>query len=182
MIVSDNGTQFDSEQFREFCNELGIKKSFSSVSHPQTNGQVEAINKIIKHTLKTKLEEHRAIWADELPQVLWSYRTTTRTSTGETPFSMTYGVEAMIPVKVGVPMHRREFYNQDTNHELMCGELDLLEETRAQALLRVIEYQQRSARYFNSKVKERRFKVGDLVLRKVIQNTKEINAGVISPN
>ena len=64
----------------------------------------------------------------------------------------------------------------------MCGELDLLEETRARALLRVAAYQQRSARYFNSKVKDRRFKVGDLVLRKVMQNTKEINAGVLGPN
>ena len=63
-IVSDNGTQFNSKEFREFYNELGIKKNFSSVDHPQTNGQVEAINKIIKHNLKTKLEEHKGVWAD----------------------------------------------------------------------------------------------------------------------
>ena len=150
MIVSDNDMQFDREQFKEFCNELGIKKSFSSVSHPQTNSQVEAINKIIKHTLKTKLEEHRAIWVDELPQVLLLYRTTMQTSTRETPFTMTYKVEAMVPVDVGVPTHRSKFYNQETNHELICGELDLLEETRAQALLCVAVYYQRLARYFNS--------------------------------
>ena len=58
-IVSDNSTQFDNKDFREFCDELGIKKSFFSVNHPQTNDQVEAINKIIKHNLKTKLEEHK---------------------------------------------------------------------------------------------------------------------------
>ena len=60
-IVSDNGTQFDSKEFREFCNELGIKKNFSLVDHPQTNGQVEAINRIIKHNLKTKLKEHKGV-------------------------------------------------------------------------------------------------------------------------
>ena len=53
--------QFDSKEFREFCDELGIKKSFSSVNHPQTNSQVEAINKIIKHNLKMKLEEHKGV-------------------------------------------------------------------------------------------------------------------------
>ena len=69
-IVSDNGTQFDNKEFREFCSELGIKKNFSSVDHHQTNGQVEAINKIIKYNLKMKLEEHKGLWVDELPQSL----------------------------------------------------------------------------------------------------------------
>ena len=92
-IISDNGTQFNSKEFREFCSELGIKKNFSSVDHPQTNGQVEAVNKIINHNLKTKLEEHKGIWVDQLPKVLWAYRTTSRTSTRETPFSLAYGVE-----------------------------------------------------------------------------------------
>ena len=50
--------QFDSKKFREFCNELDIKKNFSSVEHPQTNDQLEVINKIIKHNLKAKLKEH----------------------------------------------------------------------------------------------------------------------------
>ena len=48
----DNGTQFDSNEFRDFCDDLGIKKSFSSVDHPQTNGQVEVVDKIIKFDLK----------------------------------------------------------------------------------------------------------------------------------
>ena len=60
-IISNNGTQFDSKEFKEFCSELGIKKSFSSVDHPQTNGQVKAVNKIVKHNLKTKLEEHKGL-------------------------------------------------------------------------------------------------------------------------
>ena len=58
-IVSDNGTQLYSKEFIEFCNELDIKKNFSSVEHPQTNSQVEAVNKIIKHNLKMKLKEHK---------------------------------------------------------------------------------------------------------------------------
>ena len=79
---------------------------------------MEAINNIIKHNLKTKLEEHKGVWADELPKVLWVYKTTSRTSTGEIPFSLAYGVETMIPVEVGIPSLQRETYNQKENHPL----------------------------------------------------------------
>ena len=69
-IIYDNGTQFDNKDSRVFCDDLRIKKSLSSVDHPQTNGQVEAVNKIIKFNLKMKLEEHKGLWAEELPKVL----------------------------------------------------------------------------------------------------------------
>ena len=62
-IVSNNEMQFYSNEFCDFYYHLGIKKSFSSVDHPQTNGQVEAVNKIIKFNLKTKLEERKGLWA-----------------------------------------------------------------------------------------------------------------------
>ncbi|XP_074351408.1 uncharacterized protein LOC141690514 [Apium graveolens] len=55
---------------------LGIQKSFSAVCHPQSNGQIEAVNKVIKHTMKAKLEEKKGTWTEELAQVLWSYNTT----------------------------------------------------------------------------------------------------------
>ena len=73
-IVLDNRTQFDSNEFRDFCDDLGIKKSFSSVDHPQTNGQIEAVNKIIKFNLKMKPEECKGLWAEELLKVLWAYK------------------------------------------------------------------------------------------------------------
>ncbi|XP_063941290.1 uncharacterized protein LOC135149493 [Daucus carota subsp. sativus] len=66
-LISDNGKHFDSKALRDFCEALGIKKDFSAVCHPQSNGQTEAINKIIKHTLKAKLEEAKDDWPEELP-------------------------------------------------------------------------------------------------------------------
>ena len=143
---------------------------------------MEAVNKIIKFNIQTKLEERKGLWAEELLKVLWAYRTTSRTSTGETPFSLTYGVEAMIPVEVGVPSLRCDTYNQKENFALQRYKLDLLEEKRDLTALRIASYKRRSERYFNSKVKERRFKEGDLVLRKINSNTRETNAGVLWPN
>ena len=146
-------------------------KSFSTVVHPQSNGQVEAVNKILKHNLKAKLESHKGAWPEELPHVLWAYRTTARTSTGETPFSMAYGAEAMVPVEVGMFSHRRISYDQQQNKVLTENEFDLLEEKRELAKLKIASYQQLAMRYYNSKVKVKRFQPGDLVLRKVLPNT-----------
>ena len=100
----------------------------------------------------------------------------------------------MILVEVGIPSLWRETYNQEDNHALQCYELNLLEEKPNLAAIRTASYKRRSKRYFNSKVKERRFKESDLVLRKVLPNTKEVqrwrfcltlrrsNAGVLGPN
>ena len=77
-------------EFKEFCNDLQIKKVFSSVMRPQANGQVEAVNKTIKHNLKTKLKNLKGRWVEDLPEVFWAYRTTARSTTGETPFSLAY--------------------------------------------------------------------------------------------
>ena len=88
----------------------------------------------------------------------------------------------MIPVEAGIPSLWRESYSPKENRALMCYEFDLLEEKRDLAALRTASYKRQSKMYFNSKVKERRFKEGDLVLRKVLPNTKEVNAGVLGPN
>lgn len=63
---------------------------FFSVSHPQTNGQVELTNKVIFNSLKKKIKEAKSKWVELLNQILWAYMTTTKTSTGETPFLFTY--------------------------------------------------------------------------------------------
>ncbi|XP_015950200.1 uncharacterized protein LOC107475065 [Arachis duranensis] len=103
IVISDNGTQFADKKFREFLEGLRISHRFSSVEHPQTNGQMESANKIIVKALKKRLDEAKGLWADELGSVLWSYRTTSQMTTGETPFRLTYGVEAVIPVEIGDP-------------------------------------------------------------------------------
>ena len=99
-IITDNGTQFDNKKFRDLCKKYGINNYYyASLAHPQTNGQTEAVNKIIKHNLKAKLAVKKGNWAEKLPQVLWAYRTTERNSTGETPYSMAFGTEEVIPVE-----------------------------------------------------------------------------------
>ena len=117
-IITDNGTQFESEEFQDFCKRFKIQKSFSAVAHPQANGQVEAVNKIIKSTIKKQLEKAKGGWVDKLPLALRANRTTHKTATGHTPFSLAYGSEAMVPVETEVPSHRRIYFDQDENEKL----------------------------------------------------------------
>ena len=101
-IISDNGRQFDSQGFRDFCSSLGIKNQFLSPGHPQANGQTEVMNRTLLKIIKAKLDDAKGAWPEELPNVLWAYRTIARTPTGETPFRFTYGTKVMILVEVGV--------------------------------------------------------------------------------
>ena len=101
-VNTDNERQFDDQGFRDFCSNFGIRNQFSSPGHPQANGQAEVTNRTLLKIIKTKLDDAKGAWLEELPNVLWAYRTTARTSTGETPFRLTYGTEAVIPVEVGL--------------------------------------------------------------------------------
>ena len=94
------------------CQELGIHKLFSTPGHPQANGQVEAANKIIKDNLKKKLERLKGRWVDELPMVLWVHCTTPKEATRETPFSLVFRTEAIIPTEIGLPSYRVENYSE----------------------------------------------------------------------
>ena len=108
MLISDNGLQFD-KMFRKYCGELEITNRYSTSAYPQGNGQTEAVNKVIVSGLKKRLNDAKGKWVEELPHVLWTYRTTPRKSTGETPFSLTYGVEAVIPLETGFPDDKNQF-------------------------------------------------------------------------
>jgi ribonuclease HI len=180
-FISDNGRQFDNSPFREFCEKLGIHNHYSSPGHPQANGQVEVTNRSLLKMIKTRLEGAKGLWPEELPNILWAYRTTARTPTGETPFRLTYGTEAVIPVEIGLTTWRTNNYDEGSNDAQLRSNLDLVDEVRDQAEARTRVYQQRMARYYDRRVKDREFGVGDLVLRKVTLATKDPTQGKLGP-
>ena len=129
-FVTNNEKQFDCDSFRKWCAELYIRNYFSSPGHLQANGQVEATNKTIFKLLKKTLGDRKGDWADDLPEVLWAYRNTRRTSTEETPYALTFETEAVIPVKLGLRSLRVGTFRAETNDEGPKLHLDLLQEKR----------------------------------------------------
>ena len=181
-LVSDNGKQFDNSKFRDFCAELGIKNYYSSPAHPQFNGQAEVTIRTLKAALKTKLEDLKGKWVEYLPEVLWVYRTTQKSATRETPFALAFGMEAVAPVEVGLKSPRIELAAMEHNDEAVRLNLDLLDEKRDQVLRRTEDYQRKTARYYNQKVKPRSYMPGDLVLKKLRPARKNPTHGKLGPN
>ena len=105
-IISDNGKQFDNLKFQKFYQDLGVKNQYSSPRHPHANGQTKVTNRSLLKIIKTRLEGAKGAWPEELQNVLWAYRTTTRVPTRETPFRLTFGTEAVISMEVGLTSYR----------------------------------------------------------------------------
>ncbi|XP_074359478.1 uncharacterized protein LOC141698606 [Apium graveolens] len=87
-LVSNNRKQFDSQELRKLYEDMIIKKEFAAVYHPQSNGQTEVVNKIIKCILKTKLEEHKGNWPEGLLKLLRSYNMTPRPTRQNLPLCL----------------------------------------------------------------------------------------------
>ena len=138
-------------------------------------------NRTLLKIIKTKLDNAKGAWPEELPHVLWAYRTTARTPTGETPFRLTYGTEAVIPVEVGVTSTRQTLFCEEGNDEKLRLNLDCLDKMRDKASSRMTKCQQKMAEYYNKRVKLRQLDIGDLVLCKVSAATKDPNQGKLGP-
>ena len=111
-----------------------------------------------------------------------AYRTTPRRSTGKTPFSMSYGAEAVIPIETGFPTLRTQSFNSSNNDELLERSLDLIEERRESVMVQLAYYQHKLKQDYDAKVKLRPLKPGDLVLRKVWGTAKNQAWGKLGPN
>ncbi|GJW87972.1 reverse transcriptase domain-containing protein [Tanacetum coccineum] len=164
-IVSDNGKQFCDNPFKDWCTRLSITQRFASVKHPQTNGLVERANRSLGEGIKARLDRHKGRWVEELSHVLWAHRTTIKVSTGDTPFSLVYGTEAVIPAEIGMPTIRTAEVNIATNDDERRIDLDILEERREQAAIREEKAKLQMKGYYDARVRGVSFRPGDFVYR-----------------
>jgi transposase InsO family protein len=118
-IITDNGSQFTSRKFLEFCDKHHIRVDWTAVAHPQTNGQVEQANGMILQGLKPRifdrLNKSGRRWLQELPVVVWSLRTTPSRATGFTPFFLVHDVEAVLPTDLEYKSPRVKGYDEGAN-------------------------------------------------------------------
>ncbi|CAN1280943.1 Transposon Tf2-8 polyprotein [Linum perenne] len=168
-FVCDHGTQFDCTAFLDFCQEFKIMVRLASVAYPQANGQAEAINKLILRGLKKRVDDAKGKWVDELPNILWAHRTSYKTATDETPYTLVYGTEAVLPVEVNLPSLRIQHFNHDHNDTGLHHNLDLIEERREDAAIRLVAEKEQLARRYNAHLRPHQLEEGDWVVRKVFR-------------
>ncbi|KAJ9556819.1 hypothetical protein OSB04_011433 [Centaurea solstitialis] len=98
----------------------------STPRYPQSNGLAESSNKVIINSIRKRLKGAKGKWVEELPSVLWANRTTPKASTGQTPYSLVYGCEAVLPIEAQIPIARSRTYDQNAIN--LSYDLDALEE------------------------------------------------------
>ncbi|XP_071736598.1 uncharacterized protein [Rutidosis leptorrhynchoides] len=125
-MVSDNGSQFEGEPFRSWCQDLNIKQSFTSVAHPQANGQCEVTNRDIVKGIKACLGLYGNEWVNELPS-------------------------------------RVQGFDESSNGEGLCANLDMLEERREVAAIQEAMNKQKIYKYYDKRVKPLSFKMGQYI-------------------
>jgi transposase InsO family protein len=154
-ITVDNVTQFDSEAFREFCDQIGTKIHFASVRHPESNGLVERANGIIMiGIMKLIFNQPRGKWPDELIKVVWSHNTTASRSTGFTPFKLLFGDEAITLEEAKAGSIRIVASAEDEAEADYSVEKDAIEGIRLQAVENINKYQAETIKWRDRKVNQ----------------------------
>jgi ribonuclease HI len=165
-ITVDNGTQFDAEAFKVFCEKIGTKIHFALVRHPESNGLVERANGIIMiGIMKLIFNQPRGKWPDKLIKVVWSHNTTMSRSTGFTPFKLLFGDEAITPEEAKAGSIRTVASPEDEADYFVAK--DAIEGIRLQAVENINKYQAETIKWRDRKVRLKNIKPGHLVLRRV---------------
>ncbi|XP_050136221.1 uncharacterized protein LOC126611962 [Malus sylvestris] len=152
----------------------------SSPYYPQSNGQAEASNKILVNIIKRMVMDSPEKWHEMLENTLWAYRTSKRARTGTTPYALTFGQDAVLPMEINVSSVRIQ--NQFGLHsaeyiEAMCQGIEDLDAARIEALNQIQEGKIAVTRAYNKKVKVKSFKEGDLVWKTVLPLGAQLRAG-----
>ncbi|GKV21983.1 hypothetical protein SLEP1_g31893 [Rubroshorea leprosula] len=182
----DQGTVFVSHQVEAFAKEMGFRLLNSSPHYAQANGQAEASNKVVINLLEKMVDDNPGRWHELLSETLWAYRTSQRSSTKMTPFALTYGHDAVLPMELTarslrvVIQHNLQSGEYD---EAMMLELEDLEDSRLTALDRLQAQKLKIAKSYNKRVKGKNLAVGDLVWKAILLlGKKDHRFGKWSPN
>ena len=130
----------------------------------------------VKTRMFGRLKTYAGKWAKELPSVLWALRTSPSRATGDSPFFLTYGSEAVLPTELEFGSLRVRNFNEKKSEDGRLKDLDQLKEARDITTIQSARYLQVLRRYHDHNVRGRAFSIGDLVLRKVQKRIHKLSA------
>ena len=154
------GKMFTREEINYFAVDYGIQLIISIPFYAQANKQEEASNKVLIRILKKMLEENPRDWQRILSKTLWAYKTSKRSSTGVNPFSLVYGQDTVLPMKVVVPslrVFRKNDLTSQEYSEAMMMELESTDDRRIQTLNYMLIQKNKVAQTYNKRIKRKIF-------------------------
>ena len=98
-IITDGGPQIAGNRIAATLNNYHVQHKITTPYYPQANGQVESNNKVIESILTKTIALHRRDWAARLPEALWAYRTTWRSTTVYSPYQLVFGKQTIFPIE-----------------------------------------------------------------------------------
>ena len=156
---------------------MTVQHHKSSPYRPKTNGAIEAANKNIGWILKKSTKNYKD-WHLQLPYALWGYKISIRSSTGATPYSLVYGMEAILPIETSVHSLKTVLESEIPEADWLQSRYDqlcMLDEKRLNALYHIVGYQRRLRKAFDKKVRTRDLKLGDLMLKEIWTSIQDAN-------
>jgi hypothetical protein len=166
-IVTDNVASFKDEPLIQFYENFGITLIHSTPYYPQGNRLAHSSNKILIKIIKKMLEDNKKSWDSMLKFSLWDDKVTTKRSFGISPFHFMYGVEAIFPSQLALPMekHFQDYQGESDDMIRRIQQLVEVQQTQEQLLDKAHDHQQKIKHAFNKKVNKEDFQLGDLVLK-----------------
>ncbi|KAM0727554.1 Retrovirus-related Pol polyprotein from transposon 17.6 [Formica fusca] len=158
-ILTDQGTNFLSEIFKNTCKLLKINKIQTTVYHPESNGALERSHRTLAEYLRHYINDDQTDWDEWIPFAMFTYNTTPHTATGYTPFELVYGHQADLPTALTRPP--KPTYNYDDYAQELKGRLRA---TNQLAKKHVKEEKIKAKQQYDKNTREIKFKVGDKVL------------------
>uniref|UniRef100_A0A2N9GD42 RNA-directed DNA polymerase n=1 Tax=Fagus sylvatica TaxID=28930 RepID=A0A2N9GD42_FAGSY len=169
-LITDNGTPFINKDVREVLEHYRVKHRRSTPYYPQGNGQAEATNRMLLRILSKMVFDYGNDWKAHLADVLWAYRSSPKTATGFTPFSLVYGTDTISPTELVVPSPRVMQGSELEVDANMCAEarmadLEGLDEARDLAKAKSQRNYQKMANVYGKALRVRIFAEGQMVLK-----------------
>jgi transposase InsO family protein len=165
-ILTDQGSNFQSETMAELCKQLGTKQLRTTSYHPQTDGAVERFNQTLGNMLTTHTHNNPREWDEHLGYIVAAYNTTPHSSTGDTPFFLLKGRDAIEPTDLRPPLRNR--YLEDQNNVYAQQWQEAIELAKAN----LIVAQARQKHYYDRNLQECSFEPNDVVLLKILKAQK----------
>nr|XP_016470772.1 PREDICTED: uncharacterized protein LOC107793016 [Nicotiana tabacum] len=181
-IGCDNRPQFFEKKMTEFFEKWHIKRILSTPYHPAGNCQAKSCNKVTLNILKKSLRTLKSYGLNYYRKYYGHTSLRQKPAPDETPYSLVYGTDTVIPVEVEEPSLRYSNENGPSNDESRLHDLDEVEEWRDMAHIRMVAQKQQIERYYNKKAKVRPLKVGDYILKAKTQAAKDPNKGKLGTN